>query len=148
MVQALQTERTVLRSHDATVVVQYVDPDHARLTVDTQRYGIGAREAARLVCEAVYQARARHVHHVETALDASAPSCCIILEALRNRSANDLDGMELRRAGASVMVSLDVRPWPTTMFDPAAESGAAVPGPTAPEHGGRRRATTRSRLPR
>ena len=144
MVQAPQAERTVLRSRDATVVVQYVDLDHARLTVDTQRYGVGAREAARLVCEAVYQARARHVHHVETALDASAPACCIILEALRNRAANDLDGMELRRAGASVMVNLDVRPWPTHL-DPAARGEEAAP--TSSEHGARRRAGTRSRLP-
>jgi hypothetical protein len=138
MVQAPQAERTVLRSREATVVVQYVDLDHARLEVDTQRYGPGAREAARLVCEAVYQARARHVHHVETALDAAAPACCIILEALRNRSGNDLEGMELRRAGASVMVSLDVRPWPSAPFEPAAERVDVVP--TAPEHRGRRRA--------
>ena len=37
--------------------------------------------------------------------------------------ANDLDGMELRRAGASVMVSLDVRPWPTTMRRQCSEPG-------------------------
>ena len=136
MAHAQQAERTVLRSREATVEVHYVDPDHARLMVDTQRYGPGAREAARLVCEAVYQARARHVHHVETALDAAAPACCIILEALRNRAGNDLESMELRRAGASVMVSLDVRPWPTTHFVPATERVDEVP--TAPHHGGRR----------
>ena len=146
MTKAPQAERTVLRSRDATVEVQYVDPDHARLMVDTQRYGPGAREAARLVCEAVYQARTRHVHHVETALDAAAPACCLILEALRSRSANDLEGMELRRAGASVMVSLDVRPWPTTPVDPPVDGVRVVSTP--PEHGLHRRGARRSRLPR
>lgn len=134
---AQQAERTVLRSREATVEVQYVDPDHARLMVDTQRYGPGAREAARLVCEAVYQARARHVHHLETALDAAAPACCLILEALRTRAGNDLEGMELRRAGSSVMVSLDVRPWPTAHDEPAEREDEP---PAASEHGRRRRA--------
>jgi hypothetical protein len=132
MVQAHPAERTVLRSLGATVVVQYVDPDHARLTVDTDRYGPGARDAAGLVCEAIHEARARHVHHVDTALEAAAPACSVILDALRTRSGNDLDGMDLRRAGASVMVSIDVRPWPTTFSGPVPERLGVVPTPSVP----------------
>jgi hypothetical protein len=132
MIHAPQTDHTVLHSRGATVDVQYVDLDHARLTVDTARYGPDAREAARLVCEAVCQVRARHVHHLETALEAAAPACCIILEALRDREGNDIEGMELRRAGSSVMVSLDVRPWPTTPFERDAERTGLLP--TQPGH--------------
>jgi hypothetical protein len=109
MVQSLLSERTVLRSPGAMVVVQYVDPDHARLMIEADRFGQGGREAARLVCEALHDVRAHRVHHVETALEAAAPASCIVLEALRSPSAGDIDGLDLRRAGASVMVSLDVR---------------------------------------
>ncbi|WP_146900988.1 hypothetical protein [Cellulomonas aerilata] len=108
MVPSLQTERTVLRSSGATVVVEYPDPDHARLTIESERFGDGAREAARLVCEAVHQVRERRVHHVDTALEAAAPASGMVLEALRTTSVGDPDGMDLRRAGASVMVHLDV----------------------------------------
>jgi hypothetical protein len=109
MVQAPHEEPTVLSSGGATVVLQYVDPDHARLTVETERFGQGGREAGRLVCEAVHQARGRRVHHVETALEAAAPASCMVLEALQTGSGDDVEAIDLRRAGASVMVSLDVR---------------------------------------
>jgi hypothetical protein len=109
MVQSPQSERTVFRSPGATVVVQYVDADRVQLMVESERLGRGAREAARLVCEALHEVRARRIHHVETALEASAPASCMVLEALRDRSGSDLDAMDLRRAGASVMVRLDVR---------------------------------------
>ena len=130
MVLSPQTERTILRSPGATVVVQYLDADHAHLMVESERWGQGARDAARLVCEALHEVGVRRVHHVQAALEASAPASCMVFEALRELSGSHLDAIDLRRAGASVMVSLDVRTPPTTPN--VATDAGEVPTPWAP----------------
>ena len=105
-------ERTLVRSGGTTIVVEYRDDGHARLDVMGKCYGGGSAEAARLACEAIHQARLRHANRIEGALDASSPECGAILEALHREIGHDLTSIAMRRAGASVMVTLDTLPVP------------------------------------
>jgi hypothetical protein len=119
-------ERTELRGRAATVTIDYHAPDRAFFSVWTDGRVGAAFEAARLACEAVHQARVRDTRRLEVMLEVATPACGVILEALRRRRGNDLDGIELRRAGASVMVTLDVRPWPVLRRTPI-DHGALLP---------------------
>lgn len=118
-------ERTELRGRAATVTIDYYVPDLAVFSVQTDGR-TAAPEAARLACEAVHQARVRHIRRLETTLEVATIACGVILEALRRRRGNDLDRIELRRAGASVMVTLELRPWPVLRRAPV-DHGALLP---------------------
>jgi hypothetical protein len=107
-------EHTVLESGETTVVVEYGADGHARLAVTSVSYRRGSAEAGRLACEAVHQARLRHAEHVEGALDASSPACGAILEALHRRIGSDVQSIAMRRAGSSVLVTLEMQPAPAT----------------------------------
>ena len=125
-------EHTELRGRDAAVTITYDRPDHADIRVWTDGEPGAAPEAARLACEAIHQARVRDALRVETALDASTEICGVVLEALRRRRGNDLDGFTMRRAGTSVMVTLVLRPWPTLSRMPVDRGVGHVP--TQPGH--------------
>jgi hypothetical protein len=103
---------TVLQSGETRVVVRYGEDGRARLDVTADRDDRGSAEAGRLVCEAVHQARLHHADCVACALDASGPACGAILEALHGRLGEDVGSIATRRAGASVMVVLDLEPVP------------------------------------
>jgi hypothetical protein len=119
-------ERTELRGRAATVTIDYHAPDLAFFSVWTDGCLDATVEAARLACEAVHQARVRDTRRLEVVLEVATPVCGVILEALRRRRRNDLDRIELRRAGASVMVTLDLRPWPELRRAPI-DYGALLP---------------------
>jgi hypothetical protein len=120
-------ERTELRGRDAAVDISYCDPARADVRIWMDGEPGAAPEAARLACEAVHQARVRDALRVETALDVASPACGLILDALRRRRGNDLDGIRMRRAGSSVMVTLDLRPWPTLARMPVDRGTGLVP---------------------
>lgn len=103
-------EHTVSESGETTIVIEYGDDGHARLDVWAKRYGRGSAEAGRLACEAIHQARLRSAARIEGALDASSSTCGAILEALHGEIGHDLESIIMRRAGSSVMVTLDTRP--------------------------------------
>lgn len=121
------TEHAELRGRQATVMLQFSGRDDVVLCLRTDGSVAGALEGARLACEAVHQARLREAGRVETALDVSSRATGVVLEALRARRGNDLDGIAMRRAGSSVMVTLDLRPWPTVARPPAAKPGTLIP---------------------
>lgn len=64
-------------------------------------------------------ARSRHATRLTTALSVTAPSCADMLVALRARVGTEVGRIELRRAGASVMVEVDLLPRPTPAGDAA-----------------------------
>ncbi len=119
-------ERTELRGRAVTVTIDYHAPDRASFSVRTDGALAAASEAARLACEAVHQARVRDTRRLDVMLEVATPACGVILEALRRRRGNDLDGIELRRAGASVLVMLELRPWPVLRRTPV-DHGALLP---------------------
>lgn len=84
--------------------------------LDTDEY-LGAEDdrAERILAAA----RARQATHLTTSLSIAAPSCAHLLEALRSRVGTDVGRMQLRRAGSSVMVDLDLLPRPTPAGDAA-----------------------------
>jgi hypothetical protein len=116
---AMRTARTTAPPHrsflyagSTTVELQYGDPDDVLLQLTTDGADSdAARDAgAGLLCTAVAQARARHTRRLRTVLDASSPSGSTYLEALRARVGDDVASIALRRAGSSVMVTLDLVP--------------------------------------
>jgi hypothetical protein len=101
-VDVLKTEGTVLD-------VQYGPAeDEARLQLWMERSA--ARAGAGLVGEAVHRARLHHARHVLMALDASLPSCGLVLDVLRGQMGGDVENLSMRRAGSSVMVDVELRP--------------------------------------
>jgi hypothetical protein len=105
-----EAQRSVLRAGGATVEVLYEGPDDARLLLTSDDATHGAPAGARLLCRAVHQARTRHTRRVRTVLDASAPAGAHYLAALRTRIGDDVAGIAMRRAGSSVLVTLDLMP--------------------------------------
>jgi len=120
-------EHTMLESEEARILIEYDDHGHARLDVLAKRYGRGSADAGRLACEAVHQARLRHAASIEGALDASSPLCGAILEALHREIGHDLESIAMRRAGSSVMVTLEMHAGPTTPSTRMAAHTAVVP---------------------
>lgn len=102
-----------LTSEGAEVEMLAEGLDEVTLLLRSDADGPGARRGAGLVCQAVARARAGHAQRIRTALTASQPSCGIVLDALRARVGGDVDTMTLRRAGSTVLVTLDLAP-----FDP------------------------------
>ena len=100
----------MLRTGSASVELEYVDLDHVHMRVLTAPLGPDAYAGAALVCEAISQARANRARHLDTALDASAPACGIVLDALHARIGTEVGRLDLHRAGASVIVDVDLLP--------------------------------------
>ncbi len=122
MVATPFSEHTVIESRATRIVVEYDVAGHARLEVTAHDHHGGSAEAGRLACEAIHQARLHHTDRVDGALDASTPACGAILEALHRQIGTDLDSIVTRRAGSSVMVTLQVHPAsaaPTAAAHPA-----------------------------
>ena len=103
-------EHTVLESEQTRIVVEYDAVGHARLEVTASGYRGGSAEAARLACAAVHEARLHHAGRIDGALDASRPACGAILEALHEQVGHDLDSIAMRRAGSTVIVTLETHP--------------------------------------
>ena len=110
MPQAKNDTGTSRSAGGAVLEVQQDGAGQVWLELWTERGGDAGRAGARLVDEAVAEARSRRARRVSTALDAAKPSCGIVLDALRRHIGADVEGMATRRAGASVMVDLQLRP--------------------------------------
>lgn len=110
MITVHEPERSTLHDGGATVEVLYAGPDDVRVELVTDPARPTPHVGARLLCAAVAQARARHARLVHTVLDASAPSGAAYLAALRDRLGADVADISMRRAGSSVMVTLDLLP--------------------------------------
>ncbi len=100
--------RAVLHGPGAAVEVRYDGTEHADVRVTTR--DDAGRSAGRLLCRAVRQARGRRTRTVSTVVDASAPSGGALLEVLRGRVGDDVAGIAMRRAGSSVLVTLELLP--------------------------------------
>ncbi len=120
-------EHTVLESDETRIVVEYDAAGHARLEVTANGYRGGSAEAGRLACVAVHEARLHHADRIDGALDASSPACGAILEALHGQIGDDLDSIVMRRAGSTVMVTLETHPTLTPASSPAPAPPALVP---------------------
>lgn len=113
------------QSRGVEVVLDFREPDDVRLDVVSAPPGAGAREAARLVCGAVHEARLRDARRIHTVLDASGPTCGVVLEALHEQLGRELERIDLRRAGSSVLAVLEVRPHDATTSRRHRAGGAA-----------------------
>ena len=100
----------MLRTGSASVELDYGDLDHVHMRVLTAPLGPDAYAGAALVCEAITEARARRARHLHTTLDASAPACGIVLDALHARIGTEVRRLDLHRAGSSVLVEVDLLP--------------------------------------
>jgi hypothetical protein len=127
MVTRTSAEHTLLESEETRILIEYGDDGHARLDVMAKQYGRGSAAAGRLAREAIHQARLRHADSIEGALDASSPMCGAILEALHREIGHDLESIAMRRAGASVMVTLEMRATPTTPSSPHGAHTSVIP---------------------
>jgi hypothetical protein len=100
----------VFEAKGAVVEMRYEDHDDVSVLLRSDPAGAGARSGARLVGDAVSHARANHARRVLTTLDASRPSSGFVLDELRKRVGRDVGTLALRRAGASILVTVDLAP--------------------------------------
>ena len=110
MSTADEAVRSVLTSRDGSVEILRSDRDHVRIQLLPEFAVHDVLAGSRLLCDVVAYQRARHARHVQTAVDGSAPSGGIYLEALRARIGTDVQSLTVRRAGSSVMVDLHLIP--------------------------------------
>ncbi len=96
------------RARGAELVVRE-DGDEVCLDLWTGRERDATDAGVKLVEEAVTSARSSHVRHVLATLEVSAPASGDVLTALRAQVGRDVEHMETRRAGASVLVDLGLR---------------------------------------
>jgi hypothetical protein len=122
-------EHTVLESDETRIVVEYDAVGHARLEVTANGYRRGSAEAGRLACAAIHEARLHHADRIDGALDASSPACGAILEALHGQIGDDLDSIVMRRAGSTVMVTLETHPMLAIATSPAPAPPVLLPLP-------------------
>jgi len=101
---------TTLRREASTVELDLGDLDHVHMRVSTAPTGQGAYTGAALVCEAITHARELRVRHLDTTLDGDAPACGIVLDALHARIGTEVRALVMHRAGASVVVDVDLVP--------------------------------------
>jgi hypothetical protein len=107
----------------ATLEVEYTrDGAVLRVTSGPDDTDAGAR----LLCAAVAHVRRRHARRAHTALDLSTPAGGAYLAALRSRVGTDVNAIAMRRAGSSVMVTLDLLPAPRS------RTTRTRPSPTRP----------------
>jgi hypothetical protein len=119
----------------AHVEMHHEDPETVLLDLWMESGGPSAAVGAGLMCAAVTRARAHHARRVDAALDAVSPACGVVLEALRARIGTDVRGLGLRRAGSSVMVTVDLLPpdeAPTPTAPPRVRRVPARPAPRVP----------------
>lgn len=92
----------------ASLEVEYRD-DVATLRLVPDSDDVDA--SARLLCAAVQHVRRRrHARRVLTAVDAAGPAGGTLLAALRSRVGTDVGEIALRRAGSTVMVTVELLP--------------------------------------
>lgn len=125
------------RTPGTTVVAAHDGHGIARLDVMTTSYVHAPTDGGQHVSRAVHEARMCRAHHVEFALNASTPTCGLIVEALHTQCGDDVESIQMRRAGSSVMVSLELRP----LADPEPEPVAVA---ELPARAGRPRAVLAS----
>jgi hypothetical protein len=102
--------RAFLHADASAVELDLADLDHVHMRVTTQPTGQGAYAGAALVCEAITQARELRARHLDTTLDGTAPACGIVLDALHARIGTEVRSLAMHRAGASVLVDVDLLP--------------------------------------
>jgi hypothetical protein len=124
--------RSFLYAGSTTVEVEYGDPDDVLLQVTSEGSDTDAHAGAGLLGTAVAQARSRHTRRVRTVLDASSPACWTYLEALRARVGDDVATIALRRAGSSVLVTLDLMPPRASRVAGRPAAGVAPAGRPSP----------------
>lgn len=90
-------------------LVVHEDGDEVCLDLWTGRERDSTAAGVELVEAAVTSASSSHVRHVLATLEASAPASGDVLTALRARVGGDVEHLETRRAGASVLVDLGLR---------------------------------------
>ena len=122
MITVHERRRSTLHGAGARAEVLYGGPGDVRvqLTTDIQLADATRPDADRrttaaaagLLCAAVAQARRRRARVVRTVLDASAPSGAALLAALRAQVGTDIADIAMRRAGSSVLVTIDLLPAP------------------------------------
>ncbi|MCL3862391.1 STAS domain-containing protein [Actinotalea sp. K2] len=96
---------TLVRARGMTVSVRYLDRTHAVLRLGPPPVGGVATTASWLVCEAMSQARSHGITEVSLTLELAQPLSVHVLAGLRGRIGTDLDALDLRRAGSSVIVT-------------------------------------------
>jgi len=126
-----RTDGTAFEVEGAIVEVTDDDLDDTRVHLTVESPSARPTAVAAVLCEAVRQAHARRRGHVRMALDAGAPSSGVVLEALRGRIGADVGSIALRRAGSSVMVTLDLLPAPRPGRQLGARPAGRAPRPHA-----------------
>lgn len=104
---------TVMTDSGAEIEMTFPDRDTAVVRLDADPAGTGARAAGLLMCEAITEARRRRARYLRTVLELARPLSGIVLDAVRNRIGHDAQAIDLRRAGSSVIVTVDLGPLPS-----------------------------------
>ena len=111
---AFDTRRTTseLRAGDATVESRCDDDSLCRVEVRTDDGMAAALSAAHLVRQAVLHAVRRGRRTVAMTLDVSSPACGAVLAELRSLADDGVGTLQVRRAGETVLVDVDLRATP------------------------------------
>lgn len=121
---------SVLREGDATVETRCDDDSLGRVEVRTDDGTAAALCAAHLVRQAVVHAVRRGLQTVRMTLDVASPACGAVLAELRNLAGDGIGTLQVRRAGETVLVDVDLR---STVLDaggpPVAHRAVEPPAP-------------------
>ncbi|MDQ0374599.1 hypothetical protein [Cellulomonas humilata] len=98
-----------LRAGDATVETRCDDDSVCRVEVRTDDGMVAALSAAHLVRQAVLHAVRRGRRAVAMTLDVSSPACGAVLAELRDLAGHGIGTLQVRRAGETVLVDVDLR---------------------------------------
>jgi len=111
---AFETRRSTseLRAGDATVETRCDDDSVCRVEVHTDDGMVAALSAAHLVRQAVLHAVRRGRQAVAMTLDVSSPACGAVLSELRSLARDGVGTLQIRRAGETVLVDVDLRATP------------------------------------
>ena len=131
---------SVLREGDATVETRCDDDSLCRVDVHTDDGVAAALCAAHLVRQAVVRAVRGGLQTVRMTLDVASPACGTVLTELRNLAGDGIGRLQVRRAGETVLVDVDLR---ATVLDecrrlpaPAAQGAARAVDPSPPRRSG------------
>lgn len=100
----------LVSSRDASVATRYDHRLCAHIDVRTEDGPHAARAGASLVREAVVTATAQGLRTAELTLDVAAPVTGAVLEQLRGLV--DVGGVQVRRAGGTVLVEVELTAHP------------------------------------
>ncbi|WP_456788238.1 hypothetical protein [Cellulomonas sp. P5_C5] len=134
----------LVAARGASVATRYDHRLCAHIDVRTEEGLHAAHAGAGLVRQAVVDASARGLRSAELTLDVASPVSGAVLTQLRDLVGNDVVGLQVRRAGGTVLVEVELTARPTRHGSDARSACEPHAGVSRP--GGRHRAEPSRRL--